>query len=68
MIKLYTKTGCPYCAKKREEFQRTGVAFQEINIYEIKGAKEELLALTGGKRLVPVIVDGANITIAPQGG
>lgn len=68
MIKLYTKTGCPYCNRKREEMQNKGIEFEEINIYEVEGAKEELLALTNGIRKVPVIVDGSRIEIAPQGG
>ena len=68
MIKLYTKTGCPYCSKKREEFNRTGVVYEEINVYEVAGAEDELVKITGGIRKVPVIVDGAKVIIAPEGG
>jgi len=68
MIKLYTKTGCPYCNTKREEFDRDGIDYQEINIYEVEGSKEELLKLTGGQRMVPVIVEGKKVTVAPDGG
>ena len=68
MIKLYTKTGCPYCDAKRKEFNDQGVDFEEINIFEVDGAKEELLKITGGKRMVPVIVNGPRVEIAPDGG
>ena len=68
MIQLYTKTGCPYCQAKKDEFDRQGVEYEEININEVDGAKEDLLKITGGQRMVPVIVDGAKVTIAPDGG
>ena len=68
MIKVYTKTGCPYCKRKMEEFDRDGVDYEEINIFEVDGAKEELLKITKGQRMVPVIVDGKSVTIAPEGG
>jgi len=68
MITLYTKTGCPYCNTKREELQKKGIDFEEINIYEVDGAKEDLVKITGGKRMVPVIVDGDQVIIAPEGG
>ena len=51
-----------------EEFDRDGVDYEEINIFEVDGAKEELLKITKGQRMVPVIVDGKSVTIAPEGG
>ena len=67
-LTLYVKTGCPYCAAKRKEFQDSGTKFSEINVTERPDVIPELLKLTKGERLVPVIVDGANVTIAPEGG
>lgn len=67
-VTLYTKTGCPYCAAKRKEFQERGVAFREINVTERPEVIPELLKLTRGKRLVPVIVEGARVEVAPEGG
>ena len=67
-VTLYVKTGCPYCAAKRREFEKGGVVFTEVNVTERPEAVPELLKLTKGKRLVPVIVEGASVSIAPQGG
>jgi len=67
-VTLYVKTGCPYCAAKRREFEKRGVVFTEVNVTERPEAVPELLKLTKGKRLVPVIVEGASVSIAPQGG
>ncbi len=67
-ITLYVKTGCPYCAAKRREFQEKKLAFSEINVSERPEAIPELLRLTGGERLVPVIVEGNKVSVAPEGG
>jgi glutaredoxin 3 len=67
-ITLYVKTGCPYCAAKRGEFQQKGVKFTEINVTNRPEVIPELLRLTRGERLVPVIVQGQRVSIAPEGG
>jgi glutaredoxin 3 len=67
-VTLYVKTGCPYCAAKRREFVAKDVSFTEINVSERPEVIPELLKLTKGKRLVPVIVEGGRISVAPEGG
>jgi glutaredoxin 3 len=67
-VTLYTKTGCPYCAAKRRDLEDRAVGFTEINVSERPEVIPELLKLTKGKRLVPVVVEGARISIAPEGG
>ena len=67
-VTLYVKTGCPYCAAKRKEFQDQKLKFKEINVTERPEVIPELLKLTKGERLVPVIVDGGKVSIAPEGG
>jgi glutaredoxin 3 len=67
-VTLYVKTGCPYCAAKRLELSERGVTFTEVNVSEHPEVIPELLKLTKGQRLVPVIVEGSRIRIAPEGG
>lgn len=67
-ITLYVKTGCPYCAAKRAEFQSNKIAFTEINVDQHPEVIPELLRLTDGIRLVPVIVEGQRVSVAPEGG
>jgi len=67
-VVLYVKTGCPYCAAKRRDLTDRGVTFSEINVSEQPEVIPELLKLTKGKRLVPVIVEGTRISVAPEGG
>ena len=68
MITFYTKTGCPYCAAKREELTAKKIPFKEINITDHPEVIPELLKLTKGRRKVPVLVDGDKVTVAPEGG
>jgi len=67
-VLLYTKTGCPYCAAKRAELAARGVAVREINVSEHPEAVAELLKVTRGRRIVPVVVEGGRIAVAPGGG
>ena len=67
-VLLYTTTGCPYCDAKRRELAARGVAWREVNVTDRPEAVVELLKLTGGRRVVPVVVEGARIEIARGGG
>jgi glutaredoxin len=67
-VLLYTKTGCPHCDAKRAGLAARGVAVREINVSEHPEAVAELLKVTRGRRIVPVVVEGGRIEIAPEGG
>ena len=67
-VLLYTRTGCSYCDAKRAEFAARGVPVREINVSERPQAVAELMKLTGGRRIVPVVVEGSRIDVAPDGG
>jgi glutaredoxin len=67
-VLLYVRTGCSYCEAKRTELAARGVAVREINLSERPQATAELMKLTGGRRIVPVVVDGTRIEVAPDGG
>jgi len=67
-VLLYTTTGCPYSEAKRRELAARGVAWREVNVSDRPEAVVELLKLTRGRRVVPVVVEGARIEIAPDGG
>jgi glutaredoxin len=67
-VLLYTKAGCPFCDAKRTELLARGVTVREINVDERPQALPELLKLTGGRRIVPVVIEGGTIAVAPEGG
>lgn len=67
-VVLYTLAGCPHCDAKRAELAARGVAVREVDVGARPDAVPELLKLTRGRRVVPVIVEGATIAVAPDGG
>ena len=67
-VLLYTKTGCAFCDAKRAELEARGVTIREIDVDARPQAVVELLKLTGGRRIVPVVVEGGRIAVAPDGG
>jgi glutaredoxin len=67
-VLLYTVAGCPHCDAKRAELGARGVTIREVDVRARPELVPELLKLTGGRRVVPVVVDGARIEVAPGGG
>lgn len=67
-VLLYTKTGCAFCDAKRAELAARGAPVREIDVAARPQAVVELLKLTGGRRIVPVVVEGTTIAVAPDGG
>lgn len=67
-VLLYTRTGCPRCDAKRAELAARGVAVREVNVSDRPEVLPELLKLTRGRRIVPVVVESGRIAVAPDGG
>lgn len=64
---IYTHPDCDASAGAKADFLRDGIEFREIDITEEPGAIEELLKLTGGERITPVMVEGKLVTIGYMG-
>ncbi|MEW6411491.1 MAG: glutaredoxin family protein [Candidatus Zixiibacteriota bacterium] len=67
-VTIYVKDGCPYCAAALKHYREQGISFKEINIYKTPGAKDKVLELTKGQRIVPVIVENGKVTAGFGGG
>jgi len=65
---LYVTDGCAHCARLRGELAKEGKPFTEIDVSRRREAIPELLKLTRGKRVVPVLVDEHGVHVAPFGG
>ena len=66
-ITIYTKPGCPYCAAAREDIRRRAVAYVEHDVTSDPEALRRMLALNGGRRNVPTIVEGERVTVGFDG-
>ncbi len=67
-VTIYTKDGCPYCAAAKKHYTDEGIAFTEVNISRTPDAKDKILELTKGERIVPVIVDKDEVKLGFGGG
>ncbi len=67
-VTLYTIGGCPHCDRVRQSLETAGRAYTEIDVGVYPERVPELLKLTRGRRVVPVVVGDDGIAVAPEGG
>ncbi len=61
-VTLYTKPGCPYCARALGLLRDKGVEFEEIVASNDPEKKAEMVARAGGKATFPqVFIGGRHI-------
>ena len=64
---IYGKLSWPYTVKAREAFEGEGRTVDYRDVVENQDFLDEMTEITGGKQLVPVIVDGEKIKIGYGG-
>ena len=67
-VLLYVRAGCPHCDAVRARLAARGATVTEIDVAKRRAAIPELLKLTGGRRVVPVVVEEGVVSVAPEGG
>ncbi len=60
-VEIYTTPICPYCHRAKALLTKKGVAFREIDVTEIPGARQEMEQRTDGARTVPQIFIGGRL-------
>lgn len=60
-VKIYTKPGCPHCAKAREYYTAKGIYFEDLNAQDNLEYRAEMLAISDGDPTVPVIVENGRL-------
>ncbi len=61
-VEIYTKFGCPYCARAKALLGEKGVEYEEYEINSVPGKRDEMLERSNGRHTVPqVIIDGRHI-------
>lgn len=53
---IYTKPGCPYCAKAKTWYTEQGIAFDERNAQDNPVYRQEMFKHSNNDPTVPVIV------------
>jgi glutaredoxin len=67
-VTLYVKGDCPHSQRLKTRLESEGTAFRLIDLDQRPQSVTELRKLTAGRRVVPVLVVGGQIEIAPDGG
>jgi glutaredoxin len=62
-VVIYGKDSCPYTAAAVEDYQARQVPVRYVNVKKDRAELDRMLALTGGRRQVPVIVEAGQVTI-----
>lgn len=65
---IYTKPGCPYCAEAKQDLEERGVPYEEISTADNAQAREDVMRLSGGSGLVPIMVTGEEVKVGFGGG
>jgi len=63
-IMIYGTDTCPFCVQARDAYKDRAVF---INVDKDSEKLKEMLALSGGRRQVPVIVEGDKVTVGFAG-
>lgn len=67
-VTLYVTRDCEHCDRQRQALVQRAVTFTEVDVTAHPEVVPELLKLTKGRRIVPVLVEGARIMVARDGG
>ena len=65
---LYTHPDCAFSAAAKMDYRKRKVAYEEVDLSRQEDRIPELLALTNGERITPVIVEDGAVTIGFKGG
>jgi len=60
-VVVYLSDWCPYCRRARSLLDSKGVAFSEIDVDLIPGAREEMLARGGGVTVPQIFIGGVPV-------
>ena len=66
-VVIYTQKECSYSDAAMSEMDDEGTAYTKIDIDDVPGAKEDLLKLSNGEPITPVMVVNGETVIGYHG-
>lgn len=60
-VQIYTTAWCGYCVRAKALLTSRGIDFEEINLDDEPGFRQQLLELTGGWTVPQIVVNGRPI-------
>ncbi|MDH4223168.1 MAG: glutaredoxin family protein [candidate division Zixibacteria bacterium] len=61
-VTIYIKEGCPFCKALKEDLDKKGVKYEEINVIKNPEYQEMVIKLAK-KRAVPVMLKDGKVTV-----
>jgi glutaredoxin len=61
-VTIYIREGCPFCKALKEDLDKKGVKYKEIDVIKNPEYQEELLKLAK-RKAVPVMVEDGKVTV-----
>ena len=62
LIELFGTASCPHTAEMREWLEFRGLEFVEYDVEQDRAALARMRELTGGQRLVPILIEDGKVT------
>ena len=53
---MYTTPWCGYCHRLKGQLDREGIAYELVDIEQVPGAADVVMAVNGGNQTVPTLV------------
>ena len=66
-VVIYTRKDCSYSDAAMSEMDDNGTHYRQVDIDEVPGATEELLRLSNGEPITPVMVVEGEVVIGYHG-
>lgn len=61
-VEMYTKFGCPYCARAKRLLEDKGVDYEEYELNSTPGKRDEMLERAPGRTTVPqIFINGRHV-------
>jgi glutaredoxin 3 len=61
-VEIYTKFGCPYCARAKALLGEKGIDYEEYEINTLPGKRDEMMERSNGRHTVPqIFIDGRHV-------
>jgi glutaredoxin-like protein len=67
-VRVYWRPGCPYCLVLRRQLRRTGLDYQEINIWDDPHGAAFVRSVNGGDETVPTVAVAGHALTNPSAG
>lgn len=60
-VVMYSSGWCGYCARARSLLEEKGVAFEEIDVDAVRGAREEMMTRSGRSSVPQVFIGESHV-------